>query len=161
MRPFYFKIWFVLLCFAVLACNVSCSKDGSIEDIEKQEALSISESILQLVNVHRVSIGKQTLATNTLATQLAKEHTLFMINQKEISHDHFDDRADRLFDEENATNVGENVAAGQQSAQDVMTAWLNSSGHRENIEGNFTHIGIGVIKNDTGKYYYTQLFLKQ
>ncbi len=84
-----------------------------------------------------------------------------MIAQSDISHDNFDDRASRLFDEEKATNVGENVAARQRSAKDVMEAWLNSQGHRENIEGNFTHIGIGVIKNDAGNYYYTQLFLKK
>ena len=161
MKTFYFKTWFILLCFVVLTCNVSCSKDDSPTDIEEQEALSIAEDILQLVNVHRTSIGKQALGSNDLATQLAKEHTQFMISQIEISHDNFDDRADRLFDEESATNVGENVAAGQRSAQDVMTAWLNSKGHRDNIEGDFTHIGISVIKNDVGNYYYTQLFLKQ
>ena len=42
-----------------------------------------------------------------------------------------------------------------------MTAWLNSPGHRKNIEGDFTHIGIGVVKNDAGVYYFTQIFLKK
>lgn len=150
-----------MACFALLISTVSCSKDDSVEDIETQEALSIADEILQLVNTHRASIGKEPLSENTLATQLSKDHTSFMINQGEISHDNFDDRADRLFDEENATNVGENVAFGQQSAKAVMEAWLNSSGHRENIEGDFTHIGIGVIKNNAGVYYFTQVFLKK
>ncbi len=160
MKTYYLKTWSVLLCFTVLTCTISCSKDDSSEDIEKLEALSVEENILQLVNAHRVSLGKETLNTNILATQLAKEHNLFMIGQREISHDNFDDRADRLFDEEKANNVGENVAAKQKSAKDVMDAWLNSQGHRENIEGNFTHIGISAIKNDVGQYYYTQLFLR-
>ncbi len=158
MKPFNFKTRLVLVCFAVFMCTVSCSKDESPEDIE---ALSITEEIFQLVNEHRVYIGKEALTINSLATQLAEEHTLFMIHQNTISHDHFDTRADRLFNEENATNVGENVAAKQRTAKDVMDAWLNSRGHRENIEGDFTHIGISAIKNNDGYYYYTQLFLKQ
>lgn len=162
MKNFNLKPWFTLLCFAVIMFNVtSCSKDDSPEDIAKAEALSVSEEILQLVNNHRASIDKVRLNTNDLATQLAEEHTYYMIAQNDISHDNFNDRSDRLFDEENATRTGENVAYGQASAKDVMDAWLNSSGHRANIEGDFTHIGIGVKKNDTGRYYFTQIFLKK
>lgn len=153
MKTYYFKTWFILLCFTVLTCTVSCSKDDSATP-------SVEEDILQLVNAHRASIGKEALSTNTLATQLAKEHTLFMIGQEQISHDNFDYRADKLFDEENANNVGENVAAKQKSAEYVMEAWLNSQGHRDNIEGDFTHIGISAIKNEVGEYYYTQIFLR-
>ncbi|MFD1161200.1 CAP domain-containing protein [Hwangdonia seohaensis] len=161
MKTYYLRNWFVLLCFAVLACTVSCSKDDSAEANERLEALTIEENIFQLVNSHRADIGKEPLAINYLARELAEEHTRYMITQSDISHDHFDDRANRLFDEENAKRAGENVAAKQRSAKDVMEAWLNSSGHRENIEGDFTHIGISAVKNDVGQYYYTQLFLKQ
>jgi uncharacterized protein YkwD len=139
--------------------NTSCSKDDEV--VEVSETLSIAEEILQLVNAHRESIGKQALAFNTLANALAHEHTLYMIDKKDISHDLFDDRANRLFSEENANGVGENVAYGQRSAQAVMEAWLNSPGHRNNIEGDFTHIGIAVVKNSKGVYYFTQLFLKK
>lgn len=161
MKTLYSKIYCILVCLALLVCIVSCSKDDSSSDIEKQEVRSIAEEILQLVNVHRVSIGKEPLEMNALATDLAEEHTLYMIVQNDISHDDFDERSNRLFAEENASRTGENVAYGQRSAQAVMEAWLNSSGHRKNIEGDFTHIGIGVIKNDAGVYYFTQIFLKK
>ena len=161
MKTYYLKTWLILSCFAALTCTVSCSKDDSHEDIEKLETLTIEEEIFQLVNAHRTSIGKEPLATNNLATELAEAHTHYMISQNDISHDNFDDRSDRLFDEENASRTGENVAYGQQSAKDVMEAWINSSGHRANIEGDFTHIGISVIKNNSGVYYFTQIFLKK
>ena len=161
MKTYYSKTWLVLLCFAVLSFTVSCSKDDSQEDVEITEALSISEEIFQLVNAHRLSIGKNALFKNTLATELAEEHTHYMISQNEISHDGFSERSNRLFNEESATRTGENVAYGQQSAEHVMEAWINSSGHRANIEGDFTHIGISAIKNQSGVYYYTQIFLKQ
>ena len=53
---------------------------------------------------------------------------------------------------------GENIAYGQSTPQQVMNAWMNSSGHRANIlNENFTTIGVGytVIK---GTAYWAQLF---
>ncbi|MCF7567328.1 CAP domain-containing protein [Sabulilitoribacter arenilitoris] len=161
MKTYYYKACFIFLWFTVLSCIVSCSKEDSLEDIEKLESLSVSEEILELLNVHRASIGEDPLAKNDLATQLAEEHTRYMIAQNDISHDNFNERSDRLFNEENATRTGENVAYGQQSAKYVMEAWINSSSHRTNIEGDFTHIGIAAIKNSSGVYYFTQIFLKK
>jgi uncharacterized protein YkwD len=41
--------------------------------------------------------------------------------------------------------VGENLAAGQTSVENVMEAWLHSVDHRRNIlEPRFTHLGVGI-----------------
>ena len=57
------------------------------------------------------------------------------------------------------TMVGENVAFGQQTPDEVMRAWMNSPGHRANIlHPDFTHIGIGVA---AGRPYWTQVFLRR
>lgn len=54
--------------------------------------------------------------------------------------------------------IGENIAYGQKSPEDVMNAWMNSSGHRANIlSENFDYIGIGVTYRN-GTYYWTQFF---
>lgn len=161
MKRVYFKTWLVLACFAVLTCTVSCSKDDSQQDIEKQEANSIINEILELANVHRASVGKSSLSKNDLATQLAEDHTKFMIEQDEISHENFDERGTRLIKEENAVKVGENVAYKYKTAKEVMEAWLNSAVHRKNLEADFTYIGVSAIKNEDGIYYYTQLFFKK
>ncbi len=51
---------------------------------------------------------------------------------------------------------GENVAAGQSSAQQVMQAWMNSPGHRANIlNPRFTQIGIGAVASGAGTIYWT------
>jgi uncharacterized protein YkwD len=58
--------------------------------------------------------------------------------------------------------AGENVAAGQKTAQSVMTAWLNSPGHKRNIEKvGFEEIGLGLKESDDGIRYWTQVFGKQ
>ena len=53
--------------------------------------------------------------------------------------------------------VAENIAMGQPSAADVMTSWMGSPGHRANILGNYTTIGIGCFYYE-GIYYWVQLF---
>ncbi|HEX5799066.1 MAG TPA: CAP domain-containing protein, partial [Gaiellaceae bacterium] len=49
---------------------------------------------------------------------------------------------------------GENIAAGFASAQAVVTAWLNSPGHRANIENpSFVAIGSGAAAGGAGMYW--------
>lgn len=56
--------------------------------------------------------------------------------------------------------AGENIAMGQKDAEEVMTAWMNSDGHRANILGeNFTKIGVGVHKGADGRLYWAQMFV--
>ncbi|MDE7136980.1 MAG: hypothetical protein K2O29_00760 [Ruminococcus sp.] len=54
--------------------------------------------------------------------------------------------------------AAENIAYGQKNPENVMNAWMNSSGHRANIlNDKMEYIGIGVIYQD-GVYYWSQLF---
>jgi len=58
--------------------------------------------------------------------------------------------------------VSENVAYNYQSNAGVLNAWLLSDGHKENIEGEYTHFGISIKTNPaTGKKYYTNIFMKR
>jgi len=130
--------------------------EGSIE----VEDLTITGEILVLVNQHRQEIGLEALKRSTIADELAIEHTNYMIAQSNISHDYFNIRFQELQQKVNARGAGENVASGYQDASSVMNGWLNSSGHKANIEGNYTHIGLAAIKDAQGRYYYTQLFYR-
>lgn len=54
--------------------------------------------------------------------------------------------------------VGENVAAGQRTADEVMAAWLSSPGHCANImNGQYAEMGIASAVNERDKYgvYWT------
>lgn len=56
-------------------------------------------------------------------------------------------------------SAGENIARGQRTPEAVMNAWMNSTGHRQNIlNSSYTKIGIGYVAD--GKYW-TQMFIKQ
>lgn len=54
--------------------------------------------------------------------------------------------------------AGENIASGQQTAQAVVSAWMNSSGHRANIlSTSFGRMGVGQATIG-GRTYWVQLF---
>ncbi len=60
------------------------------------------------------------------------------------------------------TAAGENIAMGQRTASEVMNAWMNSPGHRNNIlSPSFSEIGVGLAKGPNGRLYWTQMFIKQ
>jgi uncharacterized protein YkwD len=53
--------------------------------------------------------------------------------------------------------AGENIAKGQRTPQEVVTAWMNSPGHRANIlNKRFTHIGVGF---EQAENIWTQMFI--
>ena len=57
--------------------------------------------------------------------------------------------------------VGENIAAGQRSAKEVVQAWMDSPSHRENIMNpKFKELGMGYlfIPDSKYKHYWAQLF---
>lgn len=56
----------------------------------------------------------------------------------------------------------ENIASGQRTSESVMNSWLNSPGHRANIENaREVHLGVGYCygeKPSAGRYNWTQDF---
>ncbi len=137
----------------------SCSEDE--DTIQTTSETLVVDEIFRLVNEHRQEQGLSTLEKSNVADQLAVDHSRYMILQGRISHDNGNSKFLELQEKENARAMGENVASGQNSAQSVMTSWINSTtGHRENIEGNYTHIGIAAVKDENGRYYYTQIFYR-
>ena len=56
-------------------------------------------------------------------------------------------------------SAGENIAYGQRTPQEVVTAWMNSATHRANILGRqFTQIGVGYTVIN-GTPYWAQFFI--
>jgi uncharacterized protein YkwD len=56
---------------------------------------------------------------------------------------------------------GENVAFGQRTPAEAMSAWMGSSGHRANIlNSSFTELGTGYAVDGAGRAYYVQVFAR-
>ena len=158
----------VLLAVTIITLN-SCSSDvsetASVEaKTEKVEnyTYSVSElEAMQLINEYRVSVGLNSLQKINHISFKSEEHDNYMITKKEPSHDGFVSRSENIMNVLGAKKVGENVAFNFVSPKSAVTAWLNSPGHKENIEGDFTHFGMAIREDPaTGKKYYTNIFAK-
>lgn len=123
------------------------------------------DEIVTLVNQAREKEGLQPL---TLDPQLRKGAQVRAAEcVKVFSHTRPDGRSYKTAISEAgvvSNYTGENVACGHSSAQQVVKAWLNSPGHRDNIlNSNFTKIGVGIEKNVGNGYKgysWSQLFVK-
>ena len=118
------------------------------------------DEILQLINNHRVSIGKPVLAKSPVIWEQANDHSRNMASGAvPFGHDGFDARAAAIRAAlGSGGSAAENVAMGYPSAAAVVNAWLGSAGHRANIEGSATRTGISAVKSSGGVWYYTQIF---
>lgn len=128
-------------------------------ELPEQENLTYVEQVVQLVNVERAKEGLAPLTLNTKVSAAAQ------VRAKEIVSSFSHTRPDgssfaTALKEQNISyrRAGENIAWGQKSPQEVVTAWMNSSGHRANIMNeNFTSIGVGYHRQN-GVNYWCQLF---
>lgn len=78
-----------------------------------------------------------------------------------FSHDGFEQRIAAIKNTTGwITASAENVAYGKLSAKEVVKGWLNSPGHKKNIEGNYQYTGIGIYQDRKGITYFTQIFFR-
>ena len=105
---------------------------------------------LGLVNAHRAAAGCTALRADDRLVRAATLHAQDMVAQGYFSHAGLDGRTfgDRVAAQGYARPGGENIAAGQKSAQAVVDAWMASEGHRANILNcSFTTMGLGRAGN--------------
>ncbi|HBI00213.1 MAG TPA: CAP domain-containing protein [Flavobacterium sp.] len=160
------KMFRALLPFAIVFTLISCSSDSSEDTVTPiVESFSYNETELDLmnkINNHRESVGLNPLEKINHISYKSSEHNDYMIENDVVGHQYFDQRASNIKQVLGAVQVSENVAYNYQSNEGVLHAWLMSDGHKDNIEGDFTHFGISVKTNpNTGKKYYTNIFMKR
>ena len=116
-------------------------------------------SFVKLMNAHRISLGLSALVWDSRAAAVAQAHSRDMFDRHYFSHTSPDGRStwDRLAARGvTYSQAGENIAWGQKTGRAVLTSWLKSRGHRQNIEnGSFTHHGVGKVGP-----YWTHVFLR-
>ena len=162
------KMFRALLPLAIVFTMVSCSSNSSDATTSDNKIITTYNyndtelKLVTLINNHRVSIGLNPLEVINHISYKSEEHNIYMIDNKVINHDYFQQRSDNLIQVLGASRVGENIAYNYQTAESVMSAWLNSPSHKANMEGDFTHFGISVtVDAATGKKYYTNMFIKK
>ncbi|GIO26279.1 CAP domain-containing protein [Ornithinibacillus bavariensis] len=108
---------------------------------------TFEEQVAQLVNQERAKQGLKALLHRADLKNVAEKKAMDMVNSNYFSHN--SPNYGSPFDMMKTFGIsyrtaGENIAKGQKSPQEVMNAWMNSSGHRANIlNPNFDSIGVG------------------
>ncbi|WNF24158.1 CAP domain-containing protein [Mesobacillus jeotgali] len=124
------------------------------------ELSAFEAKVIDLTNEQRRKNGLQNLQPDTALSNVAQEKSNDMQAKNYFSHTSptYGSPFDMMRDFGVSYNTaGENIAMGQQSAEEVVNAWMNSEGHRKNIlSPNYTHIGVG---HTTQGNYWTQMFI--
>ncbi|WP_308219324.1 CAP domain-containing protein [Flavobacterium sp. NRK F10] len=155
---------FALLFTIVLTSCSAESVEDSITTTETQKNYSHSNEeleVLDLINTYRVNQGLTPLSIIEHISYKSNEHNNYMVSVNAVNHDGFEQRKVNFENVLGAYRVGENVAFGYSSPQSVVNAWIASSGHLSNIEGDYTHFGISITLDAEGQKYYTNMFIKK
>lgn len=117
------------------------------------------KQIFDLTNVVRLRNQLPILTWNEKAADVARKHSLDMLENQFFDHVSRTTGLDPFERMEKAgiqyRTAGENIAMGYSDGIEAFEGWMNSAGHRKNIlESSFTTLGVGVHQD-----YYTQNFV--
>ena len=136
-------------------------RTGSAGGPHLSDQTTVSEyasQVVSLVNQERASVGLQPLAIDNALSVMALDKAKDMYHNRYFSH--HSPTYGSPFDMMRSygirfTYAGENIAMGQRTPQEVMKAWMNSPGHRQNIlNPYFTKIGVAHYNG-----YWVQAFI--
>lgn len=155
------RVIFLLAVSALFLSGCPGSEDMGVAD-DRNYLTDIELSILDQVNQYRTEQGMAPLTLDINIVIQARNHSQNMAEGSvPFSHQGLKERAAATgitFD-----SVSENVAYHQEVsnlAATVVNGWLQSEGHHKNIIGNFNFTGVGVVPNPSGRYYFTQIFIR-
>ncbi|WP_375280409.1 CAP domain-containing protein [Pseudooctadecabacter sp.] len=136
-------------CLALSACGSSLSTPST--GTSPVAVVAPSGSVMSFLNAARAQNGLPPVSEDRRLSQSAQRHAQDMQANGFFAHtgsngSSFSDRA-RAAGYTCARN--ENIANGQRTAEGVVTAWMNSPGHRRNLlASNVTEFGIGRTDNN-------------
>ena len=131
---------------------------------------STSSRLHHEINYYRQSMGARELQRHPGLDRLAQEHSeylrknrgSFSLSGRNVSHFGFEGRALIARNLYQMESISENVAAANQpggnTTSTLIALWKGSKDHHKNMCDDWTHTGIGVVKDSDGMVFATQLF---
>ncbi len=124
------------------------------------DSSSFEQQVVLLVNQQREANGLAPLTLSSELSNVARTKSQDMHDNNYFSHTSpsYGSPFDMLTSFTiSYSSAGENIAMGYTSPEAVMSAWMNSPGHRANIlNASYTQIGIGYVASGN---YWTQEFI--
>lgn len=124
------------------------------------EITALENAVTKIVNARRAENGCGAVTNNEKLRSAARGHSQDMADQNYFDHTSLDGRTpwDRSKAAGYQNAIGENIAKGQRTAEQVMESWMNSDGHRKNIlncDAKETGVGLAYDGNTA---VWTQMF---
>lgn len=167
----------VFFCLLVLVWSCHSSKGSSAgkslatvavpetgDDVPFDPDARMIRDLMTLVNDHRISIGLRPLDHVDGLREIAEGHSRNMASGSvSFGHSGFSIRCSQGRTVLGGGNLcSENVARGQKTVEAAFQSWMNSSGHKANLEQpRSTHTGFGFARSSSGVWYWTQIFLEK
>jgi uncharacterized protein YkwD len=101
-------------------------------------------NVVDRTDVQRARFGLTPLKTSKRLMQQARRHAQWMASSGNFRH--------------GSDGAAENIAWGQGDSSEAVGDWMNSSGHRANILGGYTHMGAAWARGSDGRLYWVQQF---
>ena len=120
------------------------------------------EKVHQLVNQYRQQVGLRTLSLKSEISVVARQHSQNMADKVvSFGHEEFQERTDEIKTQIMFKRTSENVAMNNSPipAQVAVRGWINSEGHKKNMEGDYDLTGVGIARSRNGSWYFTQIFV--
>jgi uncharacterized protein YkwD len=118
-------------------------------------------ALLAAHNRERAKQGRRPLELSAKLTHAATMHAGDMAKHQQLAHKGSDGSTvvERVKSQGYAyVRVGENVAEGQDTVEQVMKSWMDSPPHRENIMGDFAQMGGAYAEDSKSKRYWCVVF---
>jgi hypothetical protein len=124
---------------------------------------SLENEVFALTNNERDRAQCPYLRLDNTLGSAARDHSRDMATNRYLSHVNRYNEDPGLRMERSGYPVrygwAENIAYGSRTAEQVMSAWMNSSTHRKNILNcGFRAIGVGLARAPDGTMFWTQNF---
>ncbi|WP_026688992.1 CAP domain-containing protein [Alteribacter aurantiacus] len=143
----------------------SAQQPSQTSEQTSSELSEFEQEVVRLTNEERTQRGLPELEIAEDVSDVARDKSADMRDNNYF--DHNSPTHGSPFDMMRSYGVdynaaGENIAAGQQTPEQVVDAWMNSQGHRENIlSNNYTEIGVGHVEGGQYGHYWTQMFISR
>ena len=126
---------------------------------ENENIQNYAQRVLDLVNIERRKAGVKPLALSDELMRASAVRSQEII--KVFSHTRPDGTPFTSIVSRHGRRIGENIAGGYQTPEDVVDGWMHSEGHRKNIlHPDFTELGVGYAYEEDSQYkhYWVQIF---
>ncbi len=145
-----------LCCLAglLVVINLSLLRADDARQASSAETLTAKKEIplwpyekklIELTNAQRRHHGLSPLTIDKSLLSSAREHCFWMASAHSLQH--------------TSASVAENIAMGQRSCEEAISSWMSSPGHRANMLGSYSRLGMAAYQTWDGTIYWCVQFL--